>query len=120
LNRLARHATLGLAAVGGNSVGRTFSGDIFLALSTAPNGSQQLEGTDMRRMNPTHTYEVEVVKNESIDAYFVPCAEATEEAILNSLVGGRSGTGGMDGETRVEGLPVERVREVLGRHLVLV
>lgn len=119
LNRLARHATVGLAQVGGHGIGRTFSGDIFLALSTAEHGPEQLENTEMRHMNPTQTYTTEVVKNESVDPYFFACAEAVEEAILNSMVGGREGKVGVDG-TRVEGFPVEKVRQILNRHLVKV
>ena len=116
LNRLARHATAGLAQVGTYGIGRTHSGDIFLAVSTAEHGPEQLEGTNLRWQNPTQTYEVEVVKNESIDPYFHACTEAVEEAILNSMVGGRDGTVAMDGR-KVEGLPVDRVKELLEKHL---
>lgn len=120
LQRLARHATAGLACVGSHGIGRTHSGDIFLALSTAGHPSEQLTpDVKMGHINPTQTYEVEVVKNESIDPYFVACAEATEEAVLNSLVGGREGTVGMDG-TRIDGLPVNRVKALLEQYLVKV
>ena len=121
LNRIARHATVGLTQVGTYGVGRTFSGDIFLALSTAEYGPEQLEnvalGTAINR--PTQTYESSTVKNECIDSYFYACAEAVEEAILNSLCGGKNGTVGMDGNT-VEGLPAERVRELLAQYMVKV
>ena len=118
LNRLARHATVGLTSVGGHGVGRTHSGDIFLALSTAEHGSELID-MKMKRMNPTQTYSTEVVKNESIDAYFVACAEAVEEAILNSLVGGHPGVTGMDG-TKIDGLPLDKVKELLSHHLMQV
>lgn len=68
-------------------------------------------------MNPTQTYTTEVVKNECIDPYFCACAEAVEEAILNSIVGGRAGTVCMDG-TQVKGLPVDRVKDLLEKHLI--
>ncbi|WPG98060.1 Hypothetical protein R9X50_00084500 [Acrodontium crateriforme] len=119
LNRLARHATVGLTLVGGYGVGRNFSGDIFLALSTADNGPQQLEGTKMRTFNPTQTYQSEVVKNESIDPYFYAVAEAVEEAVLNSMVGGRSGTRCMSG-TEIAGFPMDKIRSLLDKHLVKV
>jgi len=120
LQRVARHATAGLACVGSRGIGRTFSGDIFLALSTADHPVEQLTpDVKMGQINPTQTYEVEVVKNECIDPYFIACAEATEEAILNSMVGAREGTLGMDG-TKIGGLPVERVKELLERYLVKV
>ncbi|KAK3659484.1 hypothetical protein LTR56_001374 [Elasticomyces elasticus] len=117
LKRLARHATVGLASVGGHGIGRTFSGDIFLALSTAEDGPQQLGIRGGGQYQHTEIYQRSVVKNESIDAYFYAVAEATEEAVLNSLVGGREGTVGVSGE-RVEGLDVESVRGILEKHLV--
>lgn len=120
LNRVARHATAGLAAVGSNGIGRTFSGDIFLAVSTAEQGPEQLENFARgQRTRPVETYTTNVVKNESIDAFFVACAEATEEAILNSMVGGREGTVAMDG-TKIPGLPTERIKQILDQYLVKV
>lgn len=120
LQRLARHATAGLASVGSHGIGRTHSGDIFLALSTAPHPSEQLTpNIQLAHINPTQTYEVEVVKNESIDPYFVACAEAVEEAVLNSLVAGREGVVGMDG-TKIDGVPVDRVKELLEQYLIKV
>lgn len=119
LNRLARHATAGLAQVGARGIGKTFSGDIFLALSTAEHGPQQVEDTKLRTYGPTQTFRTEVVKNESIDTHFYACHEAVEEAILNSMVGGREGTVGMDG-TKIEGFPMEKVKALLVKHLVVV
>ncbi|KAF2155987.1 DmpA/ArgJ-like protein [Myriangium duriaei CBS 260.36] len=115
LNRLARHATVGVAQVGTYGIGRTFSGDIFLAVSTAEHPIEQLTGENVTIGKTTETYKVDVVKNESIDAYFEAVAEATEEAILNSMVGARDGMAGMDGGF-VEGLPVDRVRELLSKY----
>lgn len=119
LNRIARHATAGLAQVGSRGIGKNHSGDIFLALSNADFGPQVLEGTKLRLYGPTQTFKTELVKNESIDTYFYACHEAVEEAILNSIVGGREGTVGMDG-TKVDGFPVEKVKALLEKHLVQV
>ncbi|KAK5133001.1 hypothetical protein LTR08_008288 [Meristemomyces frigidus] len=119
LQRLARHATGGLALVGTSGIGRTFSGDIFTALSTAEHGPEQLENFKRGAVKPIETYTTEVVKNESIDGFFVACQEATEEAILNSMVGGREGTVAMDG-VKVDGMPVDKVKELLKRYLVTV
>ncbi|KAI7480246.1 hypothetical protein KC351_g7103 [Hortaea werneckii] len=119
LQRLARHATGGLVQVGSAGVGLTFSGDIFLAVSTAEHGPEQLLGSAFARQKPTQTYTTEVVKNESIDSYFVACKEAVEEAILNSMVGGRDGVVAMDG-SKVEGLPIDQVKDLLQQHLVKV
>lgn len=115
LNRLARHATAGLAQVGAGGIGKTFSGDIFLAVSTAEHGPEQLTSFTLPR--PTETYTTEVIKNESIDAFFYACSEAVEEAVLNSMVGATEGVVSMDG-TKVEGLPIDRVKQILEKHLV--
>ena len=116
LQRLARHATAGLALCSSYGSGRTFSGDIFLALSTASHPSEQVQSAD-RIGKTVETYSVEVVKNESIDCFFEATVEATEEAILNSNVGARDGVVCLDGSV-IEGLPVERVKQLLKQHLV--
>jgi D-aminopeptidase len=118
LNCVARHATAGLAYVGGHSIGSTHSGDIFLAVSVADHATQMLTGgAKLAQVAVTQTRSIEAVKNESMGAYYTATAEATEEAILNSLVGGRDGTRSMDG-TEIDGLPVNRVRELLEQYLV--
>jgi D-aminopeptidase len=61
------------------------------------------------------TFKAETARNESIDTLFYAVAEATEEAILNALVGARDGLTGFGGR-RVEGLPVERVKELLSKY----
>jgi D-aminopeptidase len=119
LNRIARHATVGLTKVGGYGIGRTFSGDIFLALSTADQGPEQLENLPLGdpATRSVQTYQSHTVKNECIDAFFYACAEAVEEAILNSLCGGKDGTVTIDG-AKIEGIPLQRVQELLEQHLV--
>ena len=60
-----------------------------------------------------------MVKNESIDALFPAVAEATEEDILNSLVGAREGMSGQDW-VHLPGFTVNRLKELLAKHLVKV
>ncbi|KAK3723046.1 hypothetical protein LTR37_002192 [Vermiconidia calcicola] len=121
LNRAARHATVGLARVGSYSAGRNFSGDIFIALSTSEHGPEQLENISFgsAASRPTQTYQTEVVKNECMDAYFCATAGVVEEAIMNSMVvgGGDNGTVAMDG-TKIDGFPLERVRDLLVQYMV--
>ncbi len=102
LKRIARRATIGLAHVGGT--GNTTSGDIFLAFSTAnpvPFGAQGL-------VNYTSLPDV------AMDPVFAATYQATEEAILNALVAGRTMKGGNGGI--VHGLPHDRVREILKKY----
>jgi len=100
LKRLARRATLGLGRVG--SIGHSGSGDIFLAFSTA-NRMTAYWGTEINhlRMLP------------DMNPLFEATVEATEEAVINALVAGKTMTGIDD--NRVHALPHERVQQIL-RH----
>ncbi|KAI9727049.1 MAG: hypothetical protein M1834_008517 [Cirrosporium novae-zelandiae] len=129
LNRLAQRATVGLAQVGGHGIGRNSSGDIFLAVSTGnalceqlsapkPTPGQSVHSQPAHRHPCVQTTTVQTIKNESVDAVFRAASEATEEAILNSLVGGREGRVGF--RMALEGLPVDKVAELLKKHLVVV
>ncbi len=96
--RLARRAGLGLARTG--STAHHGSGEIFLAMATglrAPYGQ-------------TATGVVPVQAND-LDPYFDAVVEATEEAVLNSLLAAPTVTG-RDGNTSY-GLPAGQVRELL-------
>jgi D-aminopeptidase len=105
LKRLARRAALGLARTG--SVAGNGSGDLFIALSTANPDAGAETGVAFVKMIP----------NDSMGPLFEAVVGATEEAIVNALVAGRTMTG--RGGRTVIGLPVDRVREILGRHGML-
>jgi D-aminopeptidase len=102
LKRLARRATMGIARTGGTA--GNGSGDIFVAFSTANPDAFKAEGLAT----------VSMVSNEQISPLFDATVYATEEAIINALVGADTMTG-VD-HHRVEGLPHERVREVLRKY----
>src|SRR5260221_8533155 len=102
LERLCRRAALGLARTG--SVAGNGSGDIFIAFSTANAAIGETERTVSLNMLP----------NERMGALFEATGGATEEAIVNALVAGRT-TVGFRGHT-VAGLPLDRVRDILKRH----
>ena len=120
LNRLARHCAIGLSLVGGHGVGSNPSGDIILAISTA-NRTDEVTTTprDATGLVPVEKNQIEIIKNESIDMMFRAASEATEEAILNSIVAGRTGRTGYEGR-KLDGLPVDKVREILNKYLVVV
>lgn len=105
LKRLARRAALGLARTG--SVAGNGSGDLFIAFSTANPGA----GTE------TGVVDVKMLPNDRMGPLFEAVVGATEEAIVNALVAGRTMTG--HGGRTVIGLPHERVREILRRHGML-
>jgi D-aminopeptidase len=101
LNRVSRRATLGMARAG--SSGGHGSGDYVIAFSTTYRTPGAMEAT--RRA---------LAENESrIDVAFEAVADATEEAILNSLFRAQTLVG-RDDNTR-EALPLERVMDLLRR-----
>jgi D-aminopeptidase len=98
-SRLARRAGLGLARTG--STGNHGSGEIFLALATglrAPRGSQPPPG-------------VARIDGADLDPFFDAAVEATEEAVLTSMLMAPTVTG-RDGHTS-PGLPPAAVRQLL-------
>ncbi|TVY15115.1 Beta-peptidyl aminopeptidase BapA [Lachnellula arida] len=119
LNRLARHCAVGLAQVGGHGIGRNHSGDIVLALSTANKPNELVATPQVMGVGPVETNQIEIIKNESVDAMFRAASEATEEAILNSMIAGRAGRTGYKG-LHLPGLPTDRVKELLAKYRVQV
>lgn len=117
LDRLARHCAIGLAQVGGHGVGRNHSGDIILALSTANTPDERMSIPHVNGVGRLETNHIEIIKNESIDTIFRAASEATEEAILNSMVAGRAGRDGFDG-IHLDGFPVDFVKEMLLKYRV--
>lgn len=102
LKRLARRAALGLARTG--SISGNSSGDIFLAFSTANPHADAAPGPNT----------VQTVSNERISPLFAATVEATEEAIVNAMIGARTMTG-IDGHT-VIALPHDRLQQVLKKY----
>lgn len=102
LKRIARRASLGLARTG--SIAGNGSGDLFMAFSTANPGAAKAEGLPQLAMLP----------NDHMNALFEATVQATEEAILNALVGARTMVGRDD--HKAIALPHDRVREILQKH----
>ncbi|MGH7248279.1 MAG: P1 family peptidase, partial [Pseudomonadota bacterium] len=102
LKRLARRAALGLARTG--TISGNGSGDIFIAFSTA----------NPHAADPAGLRHLEMVPNDQMDPLFEATVEATEEAIVNAMVGAETMTGIND--HWVEALPHARLREVLKKY----
>ena len=102
VQRLARRATMGLARTGSTSGNQ--SGDIFIAFSTA----------NPRTAAATAPISVTMLPNESINPVFEATVQATEEAIVNAMVGAET----MDGAhgSHVVALPHEQLRNVLKKY----
>lgn len=117
LNRVARHCAVGLAQVGGHGVGRNHSGDIIVCLSTANKPEERVMTPQVNSIGLIEKNQIEIIRNESMDAMFRAASEATEEAILNSIIAGRDGRTGVGG-IKLDGLPVDLVKDLLGKYRV--
>ena len=102
LKRLARRASLGLARTGSSS--GNGSGDIFIAFSTANADAGRTSGLATLTMVP----------NDEMNRLFEATVQATEEAIVNAMVGAETMTG-FEGHT-VIALPHDGLQEVLKRY----
>jgi D-aminopeptidase len=103
LARLGRRALAGLARTG--SILSNGSGDYVIAFSTAES---------VRRGPGAGPRSVTDLPNDAMSPLFQAVAEATEEAVYNSLFRATTVTG-VGGRT-VEALPIEETIEVLERH----
>jgi D-aminopeptidase len=102
LKRLAHRVTLGLGRNG--SISGNESGDIFIAFSTANSGAAA----------PGRVVDLKMLPNDSLDPYFGATVEATEEAIVNAMIGAQDMTGIDD--HRVIALPHAALRAVLEKY----
>ena len=102
LKRIARRAALGLARTGSTS--GNSSGDIFIAFSTANPHADKEPGPNT----------VETISNARISPLLSATVEATEEAIVNAMVGATT-MSGADGHT-VIALPHDELQRVLHKY----
>jgi D-aminopeptidase len=98
---LARRVTSGLARTG--TSGSHFSGDLFLAFSTANPGAFRPGDQRLSRLD--------FVPWEILDPYYEAVVQACEEAVVNALVANEDMTG-RDGH-RTPALPRDRVTRLL-------
>ncbi|MEM6633007.1 MAG: P1 family peptidase [Bacteroidota bacterium] len=99
LKRMAKRAVMGIAKTGG--IASNGSGDYVIAFST-------FEQNFVTYTADTSVYEPILLRNAEMSPLFLATIEATEEAIVNSLIAssGYSYKG-------VKGLPVEKVQELM-------
>ena len=102
LDRLVKRAALGLGREG--SIASNFSGDIFVAFSTANAGAAAETGTVALTMLP----------NDRLDPLFAATVQATEEAVTNAMLAAET-MEGADG-VRAYALPHDRLREIMRRY----
>ncbi|CAN5862922.1 P1 family peptidase [soil metagenome] len=102
LKRVVKRAALGIAKNGG--IGGNSSGDIFIAFSTANSGAGREASVANLKMLP----------NDLINPIFAATVQATEEAIINAMIGAETMTG-INGNT-VFAIPHERVKQVMKKY----
>lgn len=102
LKRLAKRALLGIARTGGYY--SNTSGDYAIAFSTA-------DGMRIPHRPQSRTIKTETLRNSQMSPLFLAAAEASEEAILNSMFKAHTMTG-MDGH-KIEALPLDKVKEIM-------
>jgi D-aminopeptidase len=102
LERLAARALVGLARTG--STMSNGSGDYVLAFSTAES---------VRRRGDARSFTAEELSNEAMTPLFQAVAEATEEAVYNSLF---RATAVQGPRGVVEALPLDRTLEILRKY----
>ena len=102
LKRVVKRAALGIAKNGG--IGGNSSGDIFIAFSTANPGAGKEATVANLKMLP----------NDRINPIFAATVQATEEAIINAMIGAETMTG-VNGNT-VYAIPHERLKQVMKKY----
>lgn len=105
LERLAKRAIMGLAKTGG--IASNGSGDYVIAVSTAKENLIPYQSSSLFN-------EKKELRNSAISPLFLGVIEATEEAILNSLLAAKNMTG-RDGH-EIKSLPIEKVLEILKKY----
>jgi L-aminopeptidase/D-esterase-like protein len=108
---MARRVTLGLARTG--TTGSHFSGDLFLAFSTANPGGFTAGDPDVRRAAEGRYDTLTFIPWGFLDPFFEAVVQATEEAVANALTANDDMTG-RDGH-RSPALPRDRVAEIIAR-----
>jgi D-aminopeptidase len=104
LERLAKRAFMGLAKTGG--IASNGSGDYVIAFSTDSSLRVPFNAPDILQQN--------VLSNDAVSPLFMAAIEATEEAIINSLLTAET-MKGRNGRT-VEALPKEKLKEILKKY----
>jgi D-aminopeptidase len=102
LKRLAKRGIMGMAKTGG--IASNGSGDYVIACSTAEENLIGYSDSTMFQVN-------RVLRNDAMTPLFMAAIEATEEAIINSLLAAETMTG-RDG-LEVKAIPVELIMELM-------
>jgi D-aminopeptidase len=112
---MARRVTMGIARTG--AVGSHFSGDLFLAFSTANPGAFTTSDPASRAKARGRYDSLTFIPWGFLDPFYEAVVQATEEAVANSLIANDDMTG-VNGH-RSPALPRERLKAIIARKLPL-
>ncbi len=104
LERLAKRAFMGLAKTGG--IASNGSGDYIIAFST--DSTLRIPSNSSEKLTQT------VLSNDAMSPLFMAAIEATEEAIINSLLAAE--TMKVKNGRIIEALPKEKLKEILKKY----
>jgi D-aminopeptidase len=108
---MAKRVTMGIARTG--AIGSHFSGDLFLAFSTANPGAFTTGDPATRAATFGRYDTLTFIPWDFLDPFYEAVVQATEEAVANSLIANSDMTG-INGH-RSPALPHERLKEILAR-----
>lgn len=108
LKRVVRRVALGMGRMGSNN--GNGSGDIFIAFSTANRGVDWGNSAPSRLPAPT----MQRLGSGLMDPLFTATVDATEEAIINAMLGAETMTGA--DYRRSWGLPHDQVKAILAKY----
>ena len=104
LERLARRAFMGLAKTGG--IAHNGSGDYVIAFSTDSTIRVPHQANSPKQ-------EGQVLNNDAVSPLFMAAIEATEEAIINSLLAAKTTTAN---KITIQALPVDKLMEIMKKY----
>lgn len=112
LKRVAKKVSLGLGRDG--SYSGDGSGDIFIAFSTANWGADKAPSAQADANDPRNLRQLTMLPNDSLDPIFLATVQATEEAVVNSMIAAETMRGINNHEAIA--LPHDRLRQVLKKY----
>jgi L-aminopeptidase/D-esterase-like protein len=113
LKRLARRVSVGLGRVG--AIEGDESGDIFLAFSTANPGADEGNSAEPPFTDPNA--KIERMQSWKTDPLFAAVVQATEESVINALVGAKTIVGA--DYWVIPAIPHDQLQDVLRKHGML-
>lgn len=105
LNRLAKRAFMALAKTGG--IASNGSGDYVIAFSTDTSLRVPFSPKELKQTTT-------VLTNDAVSPLFLAVIEATEEAIINSLIAAKTTSGRQN--HKVEALPIDQLISILKKY----